>query len=251
MNNLMHASVMVVVVLLTGCASFREMKTQRDVLAARLTVTEDRVQSLEKDKAGLQRQVDHLSGMTNVLEREKTERIKETTDVRGEVRGYIRDQVENLREFSQARQLMDYIGSEILERAAIEGEGVLLLDVKHRLPADAILLGARLFARAPTRVAVCIARPHDKGYIVVWRSNDFPVEASGAIDLTFDTPIAAQMGDLIGLYTASTVQVPSDIATGDVRPVRLNPAPGKLIEKHALPRNTGRTCSFGVVGFLE
>lgn len=237
--------------LFTGCASYEEMKQQRDVLAAKLAVTEDQMKDLEKEKDELRKQVKHLTGVTQVLEKEKTERIKESTEVRGEVRGFIREQVSDLREFSQAKELLDYIGSELLERKTVTGEGLLLLDMKNAMPKDATLVGARVYARAATAVSLCLARPQGGNYIVLWKSKDFTIPKPGQFRLTFEAPIAAQKGDIIGCYTAGAMQVPYDIATGDARAVRIKPSVGKVIEKRSIPDATGRTYSFGVVGFLE
>lgn len=234
-----------------GCASYRQLREARKVLAARLSVTEERVAELKAENAGLNEQLTHMTRVAEVLQKEKAVRIQETEMVRSGVRSSVKDQVSALREFSQSSQLLDYVGSELLARENIDTDAGLIIDFSHPLPTAASLVGGKIYAQKRTRVSFCLIRPREDELVVLWSSKLFTVQAPGVVRLNFDTPIAAQKGDLIGLHSPDGIRIPYDIATGDTRSTRTELSVGTVLPTRSLTKQNERTYSFGVEGFLD
>ncbi len=226
----------------TGCANVQQLKRERDVLAAELAVNRDRVTQLDA-------QVNTLTGVNKALVKEKDARVKETTEVRSEVRDFVRQQVSAIQTFSQSRKLLDYIGGELIQRKHSGGKGLFLIDMKNRLTADAQLTGGGVYLNGPSRFSFCILRPVADGFQVVWISKDFATSKAGLVRATFASPIGAAKGDVIGLYSNSALPVPYDIGTGDTRTVKTRPKVGVAVKGSELQGNEARAYSFGVVGF--
>jgi hypothetical protein len=229
-----------------GCAStgVNELKRENSRLTAQ-------VEDMKLENAQLQKKVDYLSDVRSTLQREKGARISETSKVRAEARQFVRSQIDALRDFSQAASLLDYIGSEPLDRARREGEGLLLVDLSNRPNANGTLVGGKLFSQRKTRAAFCILRPSGDKLVTVWKSQLFWIPKEGLFKLNFDTPVAIEKNDVIALYCPSGVSVPFDVGTGDTRIIAQEPTVGATVPVSALKGREKRTYSFGVIGFME
>jgi hypothetical protein len=227
----------------TGCANVQQLRKERDVLAAELSVKKDRITVLDG-------QVDMLAGVNRALTREKNARVKETTEVRREVRDFVRQQVGAIQTFSQSHKLLDYIGGELIQREHSAGKSPCRIDMKNRIAAGTQLTGGGVYLTGPSKFSFCILRPVTDGLQVVWMSRTFANSQPGLVRVTFASPIGAAKGDIIGLYSDAALQVPYDVGTGDTRTVMQKPKVGLAVRRSALKGDENRAYSFGVVGFL-
>jgi hypothetical protein len=241
---------LVVPVLLTGCASTQQLKHERDVLAAELSVERDRVAQLKEEKRNLEERVASLEGIGNVLQKEKARRVEDAIGVRREVRGFVKAQVDALSAFSQRAQLLDYLGGEIIERSMTDGQNVLLVDDRNIIPAPATGLGGRFLSKGRMPCHFCVLRGQDQTLAVVWMSGLFNAPGAGVHDVDFKIPVGVEKGDRIGLLAPAECLVPFDEGTGKTivfpGPVR----PGQRIDSSKTGKPSTRTYSFGIIGFL-
>ncbi|MBN1672270.1 MAG: hypothetical protein JXR37_14615 [Kiritimatiellae bacterium] len=240
-----------VAALATGCANTTELKRQRDLLAAELAASRNKVADLERRQKELQGEVQRQEEVSKVLEREKGARAAEAGAVRADTRRFIKKQVEDLKAFSQEKALLDYVGGELLDRTQTDGRNQLLIDMQHVLQAPGTLMGGKLYAKSATTVSLVALRRSGGNLVVIWQSKPFRVPGAGVFALSFEAPISVERGDLIGLFSPGPVQVPFDAGTGDTRATAGPVSVGQSIPASALPAGDRRTYSFGVVGFLE
>ena len=246
MKSFSCAAVLLVVLFASGCASSRVKTLQ----AENLRLTSD-LTTAHGSITRLEGEVKDLRQVNKTLQYEKKAQVDETADVRRSARTFVRGQVESLRDFAQSRSLLDYVGGETIERASVDGENVLLVDMKNAFENPGILVGARVLARTETRLVFCVLRPQGDGVVVLWMSAPFLVPAGEVAHLSFDTPVAAQKGDMIGAYAPDALGVPHDTGTGDTRAVSGPVEVGQSIAVSDMNGAQNRSYSFGVVGFLE
>ena len=246
MKRCLIAAVVLPALLASGCASSRVKQLETENL--RLTTD---LGTAGGNIARLEGEVKELQQVNAALHTEKKAQADETADVRRDARTFVRGQVETLREFAQSRSLLDSVGGETIERASVEGENILLVDMKNAFETPGILVGGRALARTGTRLVFCVLRPQGDGVVVLWMSAPFLVPAGEVAHLSFDTPVAAQKGDMIGAYAPDALGVPHDTGTGDTRAVSGPVEVGQSIAVSDMNGAQNRSYSFGVVGFLE
>ncbi len=156
-----------------------------------------------------------------------------------------------LRAFAESAELLDTIGAEAIARSKSGGENLLLVDRRHAVPAAATLLGGRLYANGPCRVRFCLLRPQGDKLVAVWVSAPCNVTEPGPARFTFQVPVAARAGDVIGLDCPGAVQVPYDAGTGDTRTGRAGVEVGQVLGERDLTGGDHRAYAFGVLGFVE
>jgi len=237
-----------------GCTTpeaMLQLQQERDALATSLQTAQGQITGLEADKDQLEQRVQHLEQVERTLHKEKDVRIAETADVRHTVRDFVREQVRSINDFAQASHLLDYIGGELIERSALEGEDLLLVDLAHPMTSPGTLANGRLLTRGPCRVVFCVLRPLGDRMIVLWRSETQEVPGPGLHRMPFFGSVAVEAGDLIGLYTDGPLQVPYDPGTGETGLRSGRVKPDQSIPETDLRRQGARAYSFGVEGFLE
>jgi len=241
------------VAFLSGCAStdVKQLRHERDVLSAELAVKKDRIGDLENQNRKLEDKLIYQKKVGKNLEKEKTAQAEETSIVRREARVFVQEQMGTLREFSENKELLDYVGGEPINRTEIGGENLLLVDMKNLIQTSGTLLGGKVFAKSKTNLSFCILRPQGNNLVVLWISKPATVPKGGLFRVTFDVPVAAEKGDLIGLFSSGKLQIPFDYGTGDTRTIVGPVTVGKVIPIDDLEDGEKRTYSFGVSGFLD
>jgi hypothetical protein len=156
-----------------------------------------------------------------------------------------------LSDFSENRELLDYVGGELISRPNVSSANLLLVDMQNTIPATGTLLGGKVISKSSSKVRFCILRPSSKGMVVIWTSKVFSLPKAGLATLTFDALVAVNKGDLIGLYVPGKVQVPFSMGTGDTRTIAGPVDTGMTIPPDSLSNRSGRMYSFGVTGFLQ
>ncbi len=250
---LKYLSCVLVTVVLVGCESTEGLIKERNALSAELAVQFEKNAALNSENKQLDEKLTFMTGVANNLKVEKDIRVKETASVRQVVREFVRDQMQVTREFSHNANLLDYIGGEVIDRATIDGEDQILVDFKQAFARPALIMGGKVFVRAPCEVYFCVFRPVEDNMVIIWQSSVFQAEQVGVNSFTFNVPVNVEQGDLVALGCKGAVQVPYDLGTGGVRFMKRSdgsvgiPLNMRSFSSHSDMRNY----SFGVSGFLD
>jgi hypothetical protein len=193
-----------------------------------------------------------LKNQVDLLEREKQVRIDDLNKLKYGTRSFLSDQMLSLRKFYEQEGLLDFVGSEIIERAHEEGENLLLVDLKNTLSGPGTLVAGWAYLSAPgSSVMFCLLRPVEKDLVVVWQSEMFTVGEAGAAHFQFAVPPKVNGDEIVAVYCAGVVKVPFDLGTGDVRSIRGPVKEGDKLKRGDLQGKEGRAYSFCVVGLLQ
>src|SRR5687767_7042499 len=93
---------LVIVALLAGCGtqpSMKQMEDKNRQLQGDLNKANTQIGQLQAQEALLRQDIDELERVVGVLGTEKTSRVKESSVLRGQVRRFVQQQVDGLREF--------------------------------------------------------------------------------------------------------------------------------------------------------
>ena len=195
----------------------------------------------------LEDEVSFYKHRSEVLEKEKAERIGETQHLRQGVRRF----TEAVREsFEKAQpEVRDYFGGELCERAHIERRaGVLMADRKNRPVPGTILSGGRAYTATNGDFIFYLLRPvpEEEGRVLaVAKSRTLQAKGEGHHEWTFLEPFVVQEGDLIGLYCYGAPYIPYDDAgTGDVAVVLVPEQPNVQDAASTAKNKTVRNAAF-------
>lgn len=233
------------IVCLCGCTTnVAQLRQERDTLNAEVAAKNAQINTLKNELASHKR-------IGQTLRQEKKVRVEDVAGMRREVRAYIKGQMQDLRKFSENEKLLDYVGGELIPRANTSGSNLLLVDMQNPIPIAGTLLGAKVIANSKTELSVCIVRPQGENLVLMWVSKPYAVPKPGQKSMTFDTLVAVEKGDFIGLYSPTTLQVPYSTGTGDTRTLSGPIHVGKIIPAKSFNKSQQRMYSFGVTGFLK
>ena len=107
------------VIMLAGCQAapgVQQLQDQNSSLQNQLEESNRQNDTLAAEKALLVQKNTELNRVLAVLGQEKTSRADESTNLRGDVRVFVQEQVDNLKQFLLRSNLIDYIGGELVER---------------------------------------------------------------------------------------------------------------------------------------
>lgn len=244
-------------IVLAGCATPEQqvlnLQSKTKDLQGQVEQRDQQIKQLNEQVQTLQQDKNYYSTRSTVLEKEKTARVQEAESMRKGVREFTDQVITSLNTYFQRAEIVDYTGGEIVSRRNLSDEkNVLLIDMAHPITLSGTIIGGRAFVTTPARIQFCLIRfsAGGKGE-VVGLSREIVADKAGAQSWTFDVPMAAKQGDLIGL-SMDTCNVPyDDVDTGDVRalrgPVRLN---SPVSVASAKDKNK-RAYSFGVIGYFD
>lgn len=228
---------------LCGCTSTRVSQLLHDKDA--------QIKDIEARKEAVEKDLSNQKEVEQTLRREKKELVEDGATVRREARSFVKAQMQVLRDFSENKALLDYVGGELISRTHVSGKTLLLVDLQNPMPSAGTLLGGKLLVNGKTDVSFCILRPQGNNLVLVWISALAAIPEPGLSVVTFNTPVTVGKGDLIGLYSPSDVQVPFSRGTGDTRTLEGPIKVGQVVPVEALEKDDRRMYSFSVAGFLE
>lgn len=204
-------------VLVAACqspANVKELEVKNSNLQNQLTKAQQEIVGLQTDKKQLMGEISELKRVMGVLDTEKNSRVEESLSLRTEVRQFVQAQVDSLKAFMVASDLLDYVGGELVQRSnAHEGPGV-LVDLGNRVPRAGSLSGVAGFFTGPTSLKVYVLRPVDDRYVVIWGSNNLTVAGAGEQRVEFGVSVGIQQGDVIAYDFNGNVNVTFDKGTG-------------------------------------
>lgn len=242
-------------VLLASCQSTPEVQTlidDKQALENQLLESSRRIGQLETDKRLLETDNAELNRVLSVLDTEKTSRVQESSVLRGQVRRFVQDQIDLLKDFLVKGDLLDYIGGELVERAQIEDESYLLVDLTNPIPRNGTLTGVAAFVSTPAPFVVKILRPAENQLVAVWESKTIVVRDSGLNRIEFPVSVGIEKGDYVAYYFPETTGVGFDEGTGNTRYLKGDIKLGGALRINSLlGEKKKRSYSIGVFGLLN
>lgn len=238
-----------------GCqspANVKELEAKNNGLQSQLSKAQQEISGLRNDKKQLQGEITELRRVMGVLDTEKSSRVQESLTLRTEVRQFVQAQVDGLKAFMVASDLLDYVGGELVQRShAHEGPAV-LVDLGNKVPRAGSLSGVAGYFTGPTQLKVYVLRPVDDRFVVIWGSSALTVTGAGEQRVEFGVNVGIEQGDVLAYDFGGNTNVTFDKGTGSVlvsgKPLRLGSAISPSSLKLAKEK---RAYSLGVFAILK
>ncbi|MBN1829526.1 MAG: hypothetical protein JW884_10340 [Deltaproteobacteria bacterium] len=240
----------------TGCVAvdqqMKVLEEEKQQLSVNLTTAQDRINDLTKEQERLRERLKELESLSTALEKEKTVRTDEAGALRQDVRGFLKGQMRELKNFSAKSDFLDYIGGELIERTEKSGAGMLLIDMARLFPSQGSLLAVKGFFTGACNINVVLLRPFEDQWLVVWKSDLIAVEQQGLQKVDFPVPVSCNKGDVVGYLFPAETAVPYDKGTGGMVWFESNIEVGTKIRVTDLKGlQERRAYSMGVLGLFE
>lgn len=240
---------------LAGCQTPPDIKTLQDkngALQQQLEQARGDIRKLEADKVLLEQDVAELNRVVGVLGQEKSSRVEESTNLRGQVRQFVQTQIDNLKQFLLAADLVDYVGGELVERVNVDKEPLLVVDLMNVVPLGGSLTGVGGYFQGPGTLSVKVLRPINGNLVAVWSSQPINITERGSQRLKFPVVVGVEKGDVMAYYFSRPGMVGFDTGTGDSRYDDENIAVGSSLRQSSLKgEKAKRAYSIGVFGLLN
>lgn len=248
-------SVLLALVLLAACQTqpnIQQMEEKNDALQAELEKANRNIEVLQTREGQLQAEVAELNRIMDVLDTEKTVRVQESSELRGQVRRFVQQHIDALKEFLVKSDLLDYVGGELVQRSHVDNESVLVVDMANPIPADGTLTGVSAHFINPGHFTVQVLRPVDEQLVVIWQSESLQAPKTGVTRVNFPVSVGVEQGDYVGYYFSAAGLVSYDRGTGDARYQDKPVALGELVKTSRLKgEDQKRAYSVGVYGLLN
>ncbi len=229
----------------------QQLQDQNGSLQRQLDGANKKVSQLEASQTELKQEKAELNRVIGVLRNEKSSRVDESTNLRGDVRLYMQDQIDGLRQFLLKSNLLDYIGGELVERSKTSEEPELVVDLANVIPLQGTLTGVGAYFQAGGELTVKILRPIEEEMVVVWSSQPMLVTQTGMQRIQFPVSVGVDKGDILGYYFSTPKMVGFDTGTGKSRYLNEDVKVGEIIERSSLlGKSDRRSYSIGVFGLL-
>jgi len=243
-------------ILLVGCMADSNVKELQDTnaqLERELMAASDEISDLRVQEERLRSNISELERLIGILETEKSSRVQESSQLRQLVRGFIRDQIDDYRSFLLRGDLLDYVGSELVQRAhQSEEEALFLLDLSNPMPRSGTLTGFAGYFYQQGQVSLRVLRPLDDELVVIWTGPEMTVSEPGRVRMSLPVSVGVEAGDIVGYHFSGPVAVSHDRGTGEVVRLREDLALGAVIKRKNLPNQSeSRAYSIGALGLLN
>ncbi|WP_019530993.1 hypothetical protein [Dasania marina] len=241
--------------LLAACQTppdIQQLQNEKTGLQNQLEEANSYITQLKSDEANLQREMAERDRVIGVLSGEKNSRVVTSTQLRGQVRQFVQQQVDALKSFLLEGNLLDYIGGELVERTAIDEQPLLVVDLANAVPKDGSLtsVGGHFIRSGNLRVKVM--RRVEDSLVVVWESQTLVIKDAGLQKVSFSVSVGVQQGDVIAYYLSDPGMVGFDTGTGNSRYLTEDVSFGKAIRQSSLlGEQQRRSYSLGVYGLLD
>jgi hypothetical protein len=247
--------VLLSVLVLCACQTTPEMKqmqAQNQQLKADLESAKNNIASLKIQESELRQELAEKSRVMSVLGTEKSSRVQESSELRGQVRRFVQHQIDVYKDFLVQGGLLDYIGGELVERSNVEPKALFVVDLSNTIPNAGTLTGVGAHFVRPGSFSVKVLRKIDQNLVVIWDSKPLHVTQSGINRINFPVSVGVEQGDVIGYYFAEGVAVSFDEGTGDTRYQSDELMLGASVRINSLQgEKRRRAYSLGVYGLLN
>lgn len=250
-----YLSLLLALLLLSACQTapnIQQIEDENRALTAELDQAKHQIETLRVNESQLQAEVVELKRVMSVMDTEKTVRVRESSELRGQVRRFAQQNIDALRDFLVQSDLLDYVGGELVQRDNVDSESLLVVDLANPIPADGTLTGASAHFITPGHFTVQVLRPVDDQWVVIWQSEALQAPRAGVTRVNFPVSVGVQQGDYVGYFFHAGGLVSYSRGTGDTRyqqaPVRL----GETVSTRRLKgEEEKRAYSVGVYGLLN
>lgn len=230
----------------------QQIKDQNVQLTHDLSHAQDSIAELQTQEWKLQQDIAELNRVNSVLDTEKSSRIQESSELRSQVRRFVLSQIDAYKNFLVQGGLLDYVGSELVERTSIEEQPLFLVDLANPIPSPGTLTGVGAHVVKPGSFNVKVLRPVEGQLVAIWESNSLPVLQTGINRINFLVSVVVEKGDVIAYHLQQGVAVSFDEGTGDTRFLNDALKLGKTISSSSLDgEGRRRAYSLGVFGLLN
>jgi len=241
--------------LLSGCQTppeMQQLESQNQSLQKQLDDSNKHLALLQKQQATLQVEFTEARRLIGILGQEKSARVSESSNLRGQVRRFVQKEIDGLKSFLVSSNLLDYIGGELISRAHVDDKSIMLVDLANKVPRRGILTGLAGQFVKPTTLVVKILRPVDDKLVVIWESRTLKIKRAGLIKYTFPVTVGVEKGDVVGYYFPQAASVYFDEGSGDTRYLHQNMKPGSSARVSSLSgKDRQRSYSIGVYALLR
>ena len=239
------------VFLLSACQTSPDVAKMKQ-LNADLIEAKSNIAQLEAQEAELRKDLAETSRVNSVLGVEKTSRVQESSELRGQVRTFVQKQIDAYKDFLMKGGLLDYIGGELVTRAKANEKSLSVVDLANVIPKAGTLTAVGAYFVRPGKISVKVLRKVEKNLVVIWDSKPLLATQTGAVRINFPVSVGVEQGDLIGYYLAEGVQVTFDEGTGITRFQSEDLKLGDVINTSSMDgEKNHRAYSLGVYGLLN
>jgi dihydropteroate synthase len=248
---LANGVVLLSILALSACETTPDMK-KAGQMKAELEAAKTNIAQLQIKQTELQKELAEQTRVNSVLGVEKTSRVQESSELRGQVRQFVQKQIDAYKDFLVQGGLLDYIGGELVERAKVENKPILVIDLAHPVPKTGTLTGVGGHFVKGGKFSVKVLRQIDKSLVVIWDSKPLLATKTGITRINFPVSVGVEQGDLIGYYLDEGVEVSFDEGTGNSRFQSEDEKLGASISITSLQGDRSRRAySLGVYGLLN
>ena len=248
-------SVALCALMLAGCQTppnIKQAQDQNRELRQLLQQANRQIAGLQRQEADLRSEVDELERVVNVLGTEKSSRVQESSDLRSQIRGFVQQQIDLLKEFLVRGNLLDYMGGELVERSRVDERPLLLVDLGNAMPKNGMLTGFGGYFTGPTALTVKVLRAVDGNMVVIWQSKPFAITEPGMARVSFPVSVGVEQGDVVAYHFPEVTAGGFDTGTGDTRYSVDDIGLGEVVSAAALSgARSRRSYSIGVYGLLN
>ena len=214
----------------------------------------EEMRQLRQENQNLKDKMAELKRTIEVLQTEKYSRVESSSGLRGEVRKFIQDNIDTMKQFLVQGDLLDYIGSEQVSRSKSDKDGMpkLLVDFSNKVHGAGVLTAVGGYFYAPGTFSVKVLRPVGGKHVVVWESAPIHIASAGQQFVNFPVSVGVEGGDVIGYFFPGGVNVSYDQRTGDTRFQSDDVSMGGSVSYVFLEGvRENRAYSLGVYGMIE
>lgn len=241
--------------IVTGCQvppNIKELNDRNQTLQGQLSKANEQITQLQAQERLLQKDIAELNRVISVLDTEKSSRVRESSQLRGQIRKFQQQQIDELKEFLVREDLLDYIGGELVERAQLEEKPLLIVDLGHPVPKNGTLTGLGGFFAKPAPFKVKVLRQVEDDLVVIWESKPITPKQPGINRIHFPVTVGVEQGDVLGYFFPTLTGVTFDTGSGDVRYLQEDLRPGGKVRRSALLGDgKKRAYSIGVYALLN
>ena len=232
--------------------SVKTLEDKNRDLESQLLAVDRELDRLRLDNRLLKAELSEQKRLSEILDLEKSSRKQASHDLKMLIRQYMQRELDQLKDFLLQTDILDYVGSEQIARTEFDAAPAALVDLANPVPRRGTLTGFSAVLAAPTKVSVAVLRPLNGRYVVVWKSQEFEVNETGAIRLSFPVSIGVEQGDVLAYEFSESVEVSFDRGTGDTRLFSKRFSLGDFISLADLKqKKEKRAYSLGVFAILE
>ncbi|MCR8924155.1 hypothetical protein NO559_15330 [Dasania sp. GY-MA-18] len=241
--------------LLAACQTppdIQQLQNEKAGLQNQLVQANSQITQLKADEANLQRELAERDRVIGVLNSEKNSRVVTSTQLRGQVRQFVQQQVDALKSFLLEGNLLDYIGGELVARTAVDEQPLLVVDLANTVPKDGSLTSVGGYFIRAGSLRVKVMRKVEDNLVVVWESQTLAINDAGLQKVGFSVSVGVQQGDVVAYYLSDPGMVGFDTGTGNSRYIKEDVSFGKAIRQSSLlGEQQRRAYSLGVYGLLD